>query len=208
MKKIVPFCTGLAFLLAVSGGANAALAPVPTFTLDLGTISGTTAFANIFDTDDGITNPFPFSDVYLYKPVSSATSVSTATTFQVVIRNISSFTGWIYVGVPTGTLVASQALFDLAPAGTAFFNLTALGGTACVPGLLTCTINMSALTAGGAQHFLHFTGTADGSQGPDNVFGDYAGTITVPIPPAAVLFLSALAGLAGFSRIRRRKAVA
>ena len=37
----------------------------------------------------------------------------------------------------------------------------------------------------------------------------YQGNISisaVPLPPAAVLFLSALAGLAGFSRIRRRKA--
>ena len=205
MKKIIPFCASLALLLGVSGGANAALFPTSTFSTDLGTVTGTTPFGNVFDTDDGIANPFTFSDVFEYTPVAgTTTSIAVATTFQVVVRNITGFVGRLYTGEFGGSEVISQALFDAAP-GSSFFALTV--ATACVASGLTCTINMTAPTVGGVQHFMHFVGTADGSGDQDNVFGDYAGTITVPLPPAVVLFLSALAGLVGFSRIRRRKAV-
>ena len=49
---------------------------------------------------------------------------------------------------------------------------------------------------------------ASGSGAPAGTSYSVQLTVTaIPIPPAAVLFLSALAGLAGFSRIRRRKVV-
>lgn len=226
MRKIITFCASFVFLLAVSGGAKAMITATNFGGAgeDLGSITETKFFGNSFTIAGAIiSNPFAFDDVYEFT-VPGGGSIATnaeATSFNASGQNIATvdgpavggvptigFKGHIYIGDFSTTEVLSQVAFDAAAAGTVYFDL--LGGpVGCVViGGGDCEIIFpSTPVVTGVQHFLRFLGTANGFGQENGTFGTYSGEIAVPLPPAAILFLSALAGLAGFSRIRRRKAV-
>lgn len=206
VKKLLTVCTSLVFLLGVSGGAKATFFPTFSDSTTLAVIQGTEFFSQSFDTNDVLGNTladpsFVFEDIWIFEIVIPTTIkvISAASSTQFAGEHITSFRGEIYSGLftdATPTVIADDSGSPIA----------------CVPGVDLCKITFPTLQLAAGDYFLRLLGTADGpgSPGADpNIFANYTGFITaVPLPPAAILFLSALAGLAGFSRIRRRKAVA
>ena len=192
MKKIITFCASLAFLLGAVGGAGASV--VTDFTFDPG----------------GSVIPVPGS---------ASTSIDIAVGAAPLVRSDQHL---FDVAEPAqlleGTLVLPTGWFS----GTVrLFQL--VGAIDAVPGavddiflkLATLNVNIPAgsdsfglvqtLSLGSPPRYYV---TLDGTFAA-NITGNYSvqlNTLPIPLPPAVVLFLSALAGLAGISRIRRRKA--
>ena len=203
MKKIIPFCASLAYLLGVSAGANAAIVG-SLGNLALGsvtTVSRTAVGFSPFTIPPGGEAPFApgFQDDYSFTvaaPIAGGSTAGATSQFAVLPAGDTSIIGfkveWFEdLDGPAVNAVAGEQDPDVS-LGMAT-EATPGGGLSFIVAGLSST----------KDYFLRVTGASLTGSG----FGSYDGTIiiAIPIPPAAVLFLSALAGLAGFSRIRRRR---
>ncbi len=184
MKKITTFCASLVLVLVVSGGARAFV--VDTF----GTIPVPSApILGNQPAAGGFTEEFLFKtsiDAFVVELTAVAGAGIDLTTFGVeVVTSVVDAAATPGILLATGVQRAApdDDIFDIAA-----FKVDGVGTT--IAGVITL-----------GQHFVRATGTQSGT-------GNYSVQLTVsqiPLPPAAILFLSALAGLVGFSRIRRRK---
>ncbi len=193
MKKIITFCASLAFLLGISSGANALI--VHDFTVTDGVslavpgATGTTEFPA----------PGAISDQLLFD-LATAPAILISGTLVTPTGFLTAVTVTLHQETAASTLamtdppVSDGGAFTPVVAG---FSTDGLVDTYSLTALLSLALPV--------RYFIDVTATA-GSGGNYQV--SLTTVLPVPIPPAAVLFLSALAGLAGFSRIRRRKAVA
>lgn len=201
MKKVLTFCASLVLALGVSSGANAAFISALGLVTGLTAINAITHFALIDPDGAGPLATGEFEDDYSFSvpgPVSQTTVVAIG--FDTNPPGsplppdvfISPLTVEIHPSIAFGGAIFTTTIVPLADGSND-----------------TATIN--ALLAGGTSFGLRITGFIVDATSPALPFPggstSYNGSIQViPLPPAAVLFLSALAGLAGFSRIRRRKA--
>ena len=197
MKKIIPVCAALALLLGVSSGASAAVV------FDF-SVSGAAAPGPI---------PVPGTDSVTINVAAGAVTDEVLFTIAAPAQLIS------------GTLIVPTTFFVAgAPGGVRLFeqvggvaDLTAGEGgddillATAVPVIGPINDNYS-FTASLASILPTFYVSVKGAFAAPPPTGSYSVQLNlllpVPIPPAAILFLSALAGLAGFSRIRRRREVA
>ena len=115
-----------------------------------------------------------------------------------------------YLGGALATVTLFQELAASAGMSPPVSDPTAFGGAGSVLAAFSSVLGtdiyavIAVVAAFPIRYFIDVTAVA----GTTGTYSLQLTTSAVPIPPAAILFLSALAGLAGFSRIRRRKAVA
>ena len=198
VKKIITFCASLVLVLGVSSGASAAFISALGLVTSLTSINAITHFAlvdvglglGVFEDDYSFSVPGPSSQTTVVAIGFDTNPPGSPLPPDVFI---SPLTVEIHPSIAFGGSIFSTTIVPLADGSND-----------------TATIN--ALLAGGTSFGLRITGTVIDVTIPFISFPggstSYNGSIAViPLPPAAVLFLSALAGLAGFSRIRRRKAV-
>lgn len=190
VKKVLTFCGSLAFLIGVSGGANAdaiqdfGTISVPGFVNDGVNDGKTRADAMILD---------HFEDQYLFAVSPSA--------------NIDELTSVINAGDPEinlNTFVVE--LWESDTAGSANeTTLLATGVQRAAPSTDIFDLFFAGLVPS-VQYFINveYDLLATSSNYTELINLSWA---PLPLPLAAVLFLSALAGLVGFSRIRRRRVV-
>ena len=145
------------------------------------------------DFGSSIENPGTFNDTFTFSLESSATLTVDASSLL-----FEPF-GSPLIGIEN----LSLELFQLDPLPVSFiagFDVTGPGGGGALIDLVL----------GAGTYFFHVSGEAIGAPGAigpsfDVASGIYAGEIAVvPLPPAAMLFLSALACVFGVSQLRRR----
>ena len=199
MKKIIPFCASLVLLLGVSSGASAAFIGPLGLVTSLTSIPAITHFAlvdvglgvGVFEDDYSFSVPGPLTNTTVVAIGFDTNPPGSPLPPDVFI---SPLTVEIHPSIAFGGSIFSTTIVPVADGSND-------------------TATIVALLAGATTFGLRITGTIVDATVPAIVAPGgstaYNGSIQViPLPPAAILFLSALAGLAGFSRIRRRRKVA
>ena len=202
MKKSITFCTSLAFLLGISSGANAGL--VSDFTSGaLSTITPSFGTLGVPDSKGTVISPALNSTIthQLIFDLATAPALLIAGTLVTGAGFLTVSGGG--VGPAVVTLFqekTAMAGMDPPVSEPAFTPVVATFSTDGVNDVysISTTLTMAVPT--------RFFIDVDADTGPGGIYSLQLTTLLpIPLPPAAVLFLSALAGLAGFSRIRRRK---
>ena len=178
--------TAMVFAVAVAGPtAKTAQAA----SIDLGVLTA----GETIDFGSSIQNPGSFNDTFTFSLESSATLTLDASSLL-----------FAPFGSPLiGIEGLSLELFQVDPLPVNFIA----GFTAGGPGSGGALVD---LMLGAGTYFFHMSGEAIGAPGAvgpsfDVASGIYAGEIAVvPLPPAAMLVLSALACVFGVSQLRRR----
>lgn len=175
MKKIMMLL--VAGVLAFGAAEHSASAS----TFELGTISPGTTSAVVVNL--GVPAPVSFSDVINFSLASVQTSLVGTLT------DLSNF-----MGIPTDSLTFSLDLFNKTAPTTSLGNFSDLTGV----GLAFSYLNLAA-----GDYFFQITGKA----GTPGTFGnsyEYRFEVSeVPLPPALLLFATALGGMALFGYRRR-----
>ncbi len=195
-KRILTFCASLAFLLVISGGVDATI--VRDFTLGGAEITPSAGVIPVPGSKGTTVTPVgTFTHELLFRVASNA---------DLLQATLASPAGFLGGAAATVTLFQEDTPFG--PPLTTVAG--AFGGAGSVVASFATVLgndvySLTAQLAGiPARYFIRVAGTTSGT----GTYSVQLTTTTVPLPPAVVLFLSALAGLAGFSRIRRRKVAA
>lgn len=185
--RIYGFVMGLFAFAILATGANAAVVVADLGSLNAGSTDG---FSHVTVDGAQLSAPLPGGGEVIQFQINSSANISAAAASinLLDVFGISDF-GFKLVQAGGGP-------------GSDFSTFTELATGAPSGGALT--LSYSGLTSG-FYGFL-FTGTITGTFG-----GFYAGNYTVsavPLPPAVWLFLSALVGLVGVGRRKRKRAIA
>ena len=189
MKRLLHTMTFAAAIVFAVGVAGPIAKIAEAASVDLGILGpgSTIDFGNAFE------DPGSFNDTFTFTLENTAT----------ISLDASSLLFAPFGSPLIGIENLSIDLFQIDPLPVSFIAGLDIGGPGG-GGSLTDLV----LDAG--SYFFHFTGDAIGAPGAigpvfDVPSGVYAGEIAVvPLPPAAMLFLSALACVFGISQIRRR----